>query len=477
MLFNSVEFLFIFLPAVLIVYFVLNKFRLIKLATIWLVGASLYFYSYWKLSYLPIILFSMLFNYGVGYTLSNENRLRINKKALMLFGIIGNVLLLGYFKYFDFLIENINTIFRADFNYMNILLPLGISFFTFQQIAYIVDSYEGKTKEYDFSTYALFVTFFPQLIAGPIVHHKEMIPQFENLRNRVVNWKNFSKGLFLLSIGLMKKVLIADFFAKTAGIGFSNAQILSFTESWLLIFSYTFQIFFDFSGYTDMARGIGYMFNIRLPQNFNNPYISTDIQEFWRRWHMTLSRFLRDYVYIPLGGNRLGDFKTYRNIFLTFLIGGIWHGANWTFVIWGIFHGAGSIINRFCRNFTFKLPLFASWLITFLYVALAWVYFGAKNIGSANQIIMKAFNPMLFDIPRIYFPQIRFRNSGLIFDFFLLVFIPLVIIFIHNDFFRKQIDNFKPCLRYAVFISAVFLIVSFILIKPDYASPFIYFNF
>ena len=477
MLFNSTEFIFIFLPITFIVYFLLNKLKLVKIATGWLVLASLYFYSYWKLDYLPIILFSMIFNYAIGYTLSNEKKLKINRKMLMIFGIIGNILLLGYYKYFDFLIQNINMFFHQNFNYMYIVLPLGISFFTFQQIAYIVDSYEGKTKEYDFLTYALFVTFFPQLIAGPIVHHKEMIPQFENLRNRFINFKNISKGILIFSIGLFKKVIIADFMAKCAGVGFSTSEALSFTEAWITILSYTFQIFFDFSGYTDMARGIGYMFNIELPQNFDNPYISKDIQEFWRRWHMTLSRFLKDYVYIPLGGNRCGNFKTYRNLFLTFLIGGIWHGANWTFIIWGVLHGIGVVINRIYKQFKIDVPNPVIWFITFLYVNITWVYFGANHISTANNILLKAFNPLLFDMPRIYFPTIRFKNSGNILDFWIIIIIPVLIFFIFNDTFRRLIDEFKPKLKYSVFIAIIFLIVILQLIKPDYTSPFIYFNF
>ena len=477
MLFNSVEFIFVFLPIALIVYFFLNKIKLIKMATGWLVVASLFFYSYWKLDYLPIILFSMIFNYAVGYTLSNEKKLKINRKMLMIFGILGNVCLLGYFKYFDFLIQNINFIFHQHFNYMHIILPLGISFFTFQQIAYIVDSYEGKTKEYDFLTYALFVTFFPQLIAGPIVHHKEMIPQFENLRNRILNYKNFSKGLLIFSIGLFKKVIIADFLAKCVTIGWVSFEALSFTEAWIVIFSYTFQIFFDFSGYTDMARGIGYMFNIEIPQNFDNPYISRDLQEFWRRWHITLSRFLRDYIYIPLGGNRKGNLKTYRNLFLTFLIGGIWHGANWTFIIWGVLHGVGSVLNRIYKQLKFEIPYALAWFVTFIYVNITWVYFGANHIKTANNILLKAFNPLLFDIPRIYFPEIRFRNSGNIFDLWIIILIPLLIFFIFNDSFRKLIDNFKPRLGYSIFIVVILFIAILQLIKPDYTSPFIYFNF
>lgn len=477
MLFNSLEFLFLFLPITLTIYFTLNKLRLLKLATGFLVIASLYFYSYWKLSYLPIILFSMILNYSVGYTLTNEQNLRINRKLLMILGIVANVLLLGYFKYFDFVIENINLILNVQFNYMNILLPLGISFFTFQQIAYLVDSYEGKTKEYDFLTYTLFVTFFPQLIAGPIVHHKEMIPQFENIRNRVINYKNLSEGLFLLSIGLFKKVIIADFFANAAQIGFSHASILSFSESWISIFSYTFQIFFDFSGYTDMARGIGLMFNIRLPQNFNNPYIAIDIQDFWRRWHMTLSRFLRDYIYIPLGGNRKGEFYTYRNLFLTFLIGGIWHGANWTFVIWGVLHGVGSIINRLYKNVSFSIHNKLAWFLTFIYISFTWVFFGSSNVNLACKIIQSAFNPLLFEIPRIYFPEIRFSSSGLTFDFFVLIAIPLVLFFVHNRFFRDFVDDFAPQKKYCLFISIILIIILYMLIRPDYTSPFIYFNF
>ena len=477
MLFNTVEFIFLFLPITLIVYFFLNKIKLIKVSTAWLVFASLFYYSYWKLDYLPIILFSMIFNYAVGSTLSNETKLKINRKMLLIFGILGNVLLLGYFKYFDFLIYNVNLIFHQSFNYFNIILPLAISFFTFQQIAYIVDSYEGKTKEYDFLTYALFVTFFPQLIAGPIVHHKEMIPQFENLRNRFINYKNLSKGLLLFSVGLFKKVIIADFVSKTAVSGFAGAVNLSFIEAWLTIFSYTFQIFFDFSGYTDMARGIGYMFNIELPQNFNNPYISVDIQEFWRRWHITLSRFLRDYIYIPLGGNRMGGGKTYRNIFITFLIGGIWHGANWTFIIWGIMHGIGSIINRIYKNTKLVMPFPLAWIINFFYINIAWVFFGAENITKAKYVLINAFNVLNFDIPKIYFPSIRFRSSGMEFSFWILILIPILIFFIFNDTFRKWLDNFIPSKRYSIFIIIILLIVLFEIIKPDYSSPFIYFNF
>ena len=407
MLFNSVEFLFIFLPVTFFVYFALNKLKLVTMATGWLVIASLAFYSYWKIDYLPLILLSMIFNYTLGTTLSNE-KLKINRKLVMLGGIALNVALLGYYKYFDFLIQNINALFHSDFNYMNIMLPLGISFFTFQQIAYVVDSYKGLTKEYDFLTYSLFVTFFPQLIAGPIVHHKEMMPQFANLRNRFINHKNITIGLFFLAVGLFKKVLIADYFSPFVQATFDIETHLTFIQSWLAALSYTFQLYFDFSGYCDMAVGLGYLFNIVLPQNFNSPYKADSIQDFWRRWHITLSRFLRDYIYIPLGGNRHGDLKTYRNVFLTFLIGGIWHGANWTFIIWGAIHGLAGCVNRLYTKFMPSLPKWISIGMTFIFVNFAWVFFRAKDLSRALDIIksmfgMNGFAPVIIDKLRFSF--------------------------------------------------------------------------
>lgn len=368
MLFNSVEFLFLFLPITFFVYFFLNKKKLVTLATGWLVAASLYFYAYWKLDYLPLILISMIFNYTVGYTLSHPSKLHINRKFVLMLGIIGNVGLLCYYKYFDFLINNINYVLHTGFDTLKIALPLGISFFTFTQIAYLVDAYRQEVKEYDFLNYALFVTFFPHLIAGPILHHSEMMPQFANIRKKIINNKYIAIGLFLIALGLFKKVLIADFFAPFVKQTFDVLPSLTCFEAWMASLSYTFQLYFDFSGYCDMAIGIGYLFNIELPQNFNSPYKATNIQDFWRRWHMTLSRFLRDYIYIPLGGNRKGTIKTYRNLFLTFFIGGIWHGANWTFILWGAFHGAATCIHKFFSNFNFKLNKYFATLGMFLFI-------------------------------------------------------------------------------------------------------------
>ena len=301
MLFNSYGFIFVFLPITFFIYFYLNHKKLTKASEGFLVCGSLFFYSWWNVAYLPIILSSLVFNYIIGRSLSKSSKnksKRFSKKTILTFGIVFNLSLLGYFKYADFLIENFNLTFDTNAELLQLALPLAISFFTFQQISYLVDSYRQETKEFNFLNYALFVTFFPQLIAGPIVHHKEMMPQFANTRSKVKNYRNIAMGLFIFSIGLFKKVVIADTFAVWATNGFDVAEKLGMIEAWVASLSYTFQLYFDFSGYTDMAIGIALLFNIKLPINFNSPYKATSIQDFWRRWHMTLSRFLKDYVYI-----------------------------------------------------------------------------------------------------------------------------------------------------------------------------------
>jgi len=388
MLFNSYEFIFIFLPLSFFIYFFLLNKRLVTGAKAFLVFASLFFYSWWNVSYLPLILTSMLFNYTVGNSL-NENfkKIRIHKRSLLTFGILANLSLLGYFKYTDFFLENFNLLFDGSVPLLHLALPLAISFFTFQQIAYLVDSYRAETAEYDFLNYALFVTFFPQLIAGPIVHHKEMMPQFASKWNLVKNYRNIATGIFIFSIGLFKKVVIADTFSKWATAGFDVAPTLNLIEAWATSLSYTFQLYFDFSGYTDMAIGAALLFNIKLPINFDSPYKATSIQDFWRRWHITLSRFLRDYIYIPLGGNRKGNFRTYINLLATFILGGIWHGAGWTFVLWGFMHGMALAIHRLWTNLGFRMNKYLAWFITFNFINVAWVFFRAKEFEDAIKVL------------------------------------------------------------------------------------------
>ena len=392
LLFNSYEFVFIFLPFSFFIYFFLLQKRLLIGAKGFLVFASLFFYSWWNVAYLPIILSSLLFNYLLGNAL-NENfkKIKIHKKSLLIFGIVVNTTLLGYFKYTDFLIENLNLALDTSVPLLHLALPLAISFFTFQQIAYLVDSYRGETAEYDFLNYALFVTFFPQLIAGPIVHHSEMMPQFSSRWNLVKNYQNIALGLFIFSIGLFKKIVIADSFAVWATTGFDTAATLNFFEAWATSLSYTFQLYFDFSGYTDMAIGAALLFNIKLPINFNSPYKALDIQDFWRRWHITLSRFLRDYIYIPLGGNRKGSFRTYTNLLATFIIGGIWHGAGWTFIFWGFLHGMALVIHRFWKALGMNMPKILAWFITFNFINIAWVFFRAKEWQDAIKVLKSMF--------------------------------------------------------------------------------------
>ena len=389
MLFNSYIFIFAFLPITFLVYFYLNHKRLTEASKGFLVLSSLFFYSWWNVVYLPLILVSMLFNYVVGSQLSKEEKgvKHYSHKMLLSIGVIANLSLLGYFKYSDFFISNINSLFNTQIPLLHLALPLAISFYTFQQIAYLVDSYRGETREYDFLNYAVFVTFFPQLIAGPIVHHSEMMPQFKNVRNQIKNYKNIAVGLFIFSIGLFKKVVIADSFAVWANNGFDVAETLSFFEAWATSLSYTFQLYFDFSGYTDMAIGIALLFNIKLPINFNSPYKATSIQDFWRRWHITLSRFLKEYIYIPLGGNRKGEMRTYTNLFSTFLLGGIWHGAGWTFVLWGAMHGLALVIHRIWKKFGFKMHTLLGWFITFNFINVAWVFFRANSFEDALKVL------------------------------------------------------------------------------------------
>lgn len=354
MLFNSPEYIFFFLPITLILYFLLLKYSSGNTAKTWLVFASLFFYAWWKLEYLLLISTSIIVNYYLGrYILRAKNKK--NAKLLLIAGIVLNVGLLAYFKYTNFFLDNLTWLLNDKFSALDIVLPLAISFFTFQQIAYLSDCYGDHDKDYNLLDYSLFVTFFPQLIAGPIVHHREMMPQFSELGNSRFHSSNFARGLFIFGLGLFKKMAIADTFAVWANAGYDSNAPLAFFDAWQVSLSYTFQLYYDFSGYTDMAIGAALMFNIRLPINFNSPYKALNIQDFWRRWHITLSRWLKDYVYIPLGGSRCTKTRTSINLFFTFLIGGIWHGAGWTFIIWGALHGVAIVIFRMWNQTGVKL--------------------------------------------------------------------------------------------------------------------------
>lgn len=391
MLFNSYFFLLLFLPLVLLGYYGLNKIKKYKASNWFLIGMSLWFYGFYNPWYFLIISFSIIFNYILSKALVPT--LKKPKKCLLFFGITINILIIFYYKYFNFFLENVNTVFGTDFILRKIVLPLGISFFTFQQISYLVDSYRGQTKDYNFSEYALFVVFFPQLVAGPIVLHKEMIPQFRDEKRRAFQAENFSRGFYIFVRGLFKKVLIADTFGVAVNYGFSDIPGLSSVEALVVSFAYTFQLFFDFSGYSDMAIGLGLMLNYDLPQNFNSPYKATSIRDFWDRWHMTLTRFLRTYVYFPLGGSRKGKMRTYRNVMVVYLVSGIWHGANWTFIVWGLLHGLFSCLNRAFQKIWDRIFVGIRWILTFFTVNLLWVIFRADSLTDAWTFLRKIFSP------------------------------------------------------------------------------------
>lgn len=397
MLFNSFQFIFVFLPITLIIFFALGSRNKHRPAMAWLALCSFFFYGWWNPAYLSLILFSILFNYGLGTILSNGQSAFKRQYALWL-GIFINLSLLGYFKYANFFIAQLQHVTALSFNIEYIILPLAISFFTFQQIAFLVDSYRHETKEYDFLQYCLFVTFFPQLIAGPIVHHKQMLPQFMQDDRFKVNIKNIAIGLSIFSIGLFKKTVIADGIAPYSNIVFDSAttaQPISFFIAWGGALAYTFQLYFDFSGYSDMAIGLARLFGIVLPLNFYSPYKSLNISEFWRRWHITLSTFLRDYVYIALGGNKNGVISRYKNLFLTMFVGGIWHGAGWNFILWGALQGFYLMSNLAWKELTanWSLPFpttikkFTAWSLTFVAVVIGWVFFRATSFDAAIAIL------------------------------------------------------------------------------------------
>ena len=397
MLFNSGEFCFIFLPVTLALFYAAAHFRLTRLA-IWILGiASALFYLYatpivpgpWGIPvppYLLLLLGSIVGNYAIGASLRHHR-----SRWFLAFGVFANLLVLSYFKYANFFVHNLDIWTGLGLSWPKIFLPLGISFYTFQSIAYLADCKQGKVGRHSMLDFAVFLHFFPQLIAGPIVHHREMLPQFRSLRTFVVNHRNLATGFALFTIGLAKKVLIADRFSNWVSEHFMHVDRLSPAQAWAAVISFGFQLYFDFSGYSDMAIGLGLLFNVRYPQNFNSPYKSVSLIDFWRRWHMTLSRFLRDYVYIPLGGNRLGKGRRYVNLMITMLLGGFWHGAAWTYVIWGAWHGFFLAVNHAWEERGWKLPHGVGRLLTLLVVFLGWAFFRSHGFQESLTLLSTMF--------------------------------------------------------------------------------------
>ncbi|TLT00450.1 MBOAT family O-acyltransferase [Aliarcobacter cibarius] len=460
MLFNSYEFLLLFLPITLILYFYLNSIKMVTLSKLMLVIASLFFYSWWNSIYLLLILGSMIFNFIIGRSLG-----KTASKALLIFGIIGNVALLGYFKYTDFFIENFNWVLSKDVDLLHLALPLAISYFTFQQIAFLVDNYRGEVKEFSFLNYSLFITFFPQLLMGPIVHHKEMMPQFALKWRSILRWENISLGLFIFAIGLAKKTLIGDPLTDYAQYAFDNAQKLTMIEAWYASTSYVLSYYFDLSGYADMAIGIAKMFNIDLPKNFNSPYKARNFADYWRRWHMTLSRFLGDYIYKSLGGNKNIVWIIYLNIMITFFVSGFWHGAGWTFVVWGLLNGIFVVMAHMMKKANLEMNFYVAWFLMFIGLIITRTLFVAKDFSDAWYVTKTMFNPM------------NLKFEGLVYIDPILQSLYLAIALILALGFKNSAqiaENFKPNIKYTLY-TIVLLATS--LFTFSSAKEFLYFQF
>lgn len=405
MLFTTAVFACLFLPLVLAGFFAASQISHTAAAT-WLFGASIFFYGYWMPEFTLLLLASICGNFLIGKQIGSTSR--PEARWWLMGGLVANLILLAYFKYANFFVANFNVVLGTNWSIGKVLLPVGISFYTFTQIAFLADAYQKGVREYKFAHYGLFVTYFPHLIAGPVLHHSQMMPQFSDERTYRWNGAHVAGGLAIFAVGLFKKIVLADGISPYADAVFKPSDTgLSpdFHEAWLGAFAYTFQIYFDFSGYSDMAVGLSWMFNIRLPFNFNSPYRATNISEFWRRWHMSLSTFLRDYLYIALGGNRHGSVRRYTNLATTMVLGGLWHGANWTFVFWGALHGVYLVVNhglraacgeallaRLSRNYIFRL---LAWVLTMCCVIVAWVFFRAETFAGASRILygMAGRNP------------------------------------------------------------------------------------
>lgn len=390
MLFSSYEFVFAFLPITTVVYFALSKINNPYPQRAFLAAASLFFYSYFEWSYFLIISVSILVNFILA-KISLAGKLQNIKKVLFALSVVFNVGLIGYYKYYDFTVDTINSIASTDIPLKNILIPLGISFFTFQQLSFQLRTLKTDSKKLNFIDYTLFVSFFPQLIAGPIVLYNELVPQIEDSKKRFLNTENLATGFSIFTYGLFKKLIIADELALIVGNGFGATSSLGVLPMWVTAFAYTFQIYFDFSGYSEMAIGLGKMFNYDLPVNFLTPLRSASITEMWQRWHITLGRTLAELVYIPLGGNKKGKLRKKINLFIVFLVSGLWHGASWTFVLWGIAHGAARVFEDCFPKLLTKIPMFIRRVFTLVFVVLAFVIFRAESIGQAFGIFRQMF--------------------------------------------------------------------------------------
>lgn len=480
MLFNTFSFTFMFLPLVFLASLTLKRLSNKNFYLCFLVTASLFFYSIFHPIYIFLILSSIIFNY-LSARLLIDIKANLNRKAFFIFIITTNLLFLIYYKYFNFIVYNINSIFTFNFENETVVLPLAISFFTFQQIAFITSIYKHEIKEFSFIKYFLFISFFPQLIAGPIIKFKEFYPQISS-SIKITTSKGFMiVGLYIFSLGMFKKIVISSYLASTADpiyYNFNNALPVNFLDSWFALLAFSLQIYYDFSGYTDMAIGLALCFGIRLPINFYSPYKAKSIKDFWSRWHITLSRFLKEHLYIPLGGNKKGKYKSLYNVLITMLLGGIWHGASWNFVLWGLYSGTLVCLERILSNYNFlRLLVFNNKIRTFyvfLFISLGWVLFRCDDIYSATLMIKTLF----------------FINNSFETKFFDIISIIAIILIMLITFIlpnsceiqkklEKRIFLNKTSYKFVLFLVFIFLVFCFILSSPtqNISREFIYFQF
>ena len=546
MLFNSYIFIFLFFPLCLVGFYGLKKVNS-TWAKVWLIGFSLWFYGYFNIRYLYIMILSILLNYvayrlmmrvdGSVHTVKTDaeaaNKAHVNsathpfisKRKILITGVSANLLLLFYFKYFDFFIVNINAVFSSSIALRNIVLPLGISFFTFQQISFLADTYRGELKECRFVDYALFVSFFPQLIAGPIVTHDEMLPQFKDIGTKRFDDDTFCRGLFIFILGMGKKVLIADTFGVAVDTGYGMLGEIGSMDAVLIMLFYTLQLYFDFSGYCDMAIGIGKMMGIEITINFNSPYKACNIFDFWKRWHITLSRFFTKNIYIPLGGNRKGNARMYANLFLVFFLSGLWHGAGWNYILWGVMHGVLYCVTRWVQRnakariaenvsggieaedekdenkkdldknrvtillrkignaFTYTLKVF----ITFLYVNAAWVFFRSESIGQAVDLFNRMFTGGIaipsvtiaeaFNLDEFWYVLKVLHLTDFTYSKYILM-VAFTIVILLATFFGKNVQEIAKKWKMS-WISAIAIAIVFVwcVVSLSGVSTFLYFNF
>lgn len=503
MLFNSYIFIFAFLPICIVGFYLLKGVNPIG-AKLFLTAMSLWFYGYFNIRYLAIMLFSIAFNYVIFRLMES----RTAKKHILILGIIANLSVLFYFKYYDFFIESCNALFKTEMPLKGILLPLGISFFTFQQIGFLADAYRGEIKECKFYDYALFVSFFPQLIAGPVVNHNEMLPQFNKIGRKITS-EEIARGVYIFILGLGKKVLLADTLAHSVSWAYNLPMgEIKAVEAVLTVLFYSLQLYFDFSGYCDMAMGLAMMLGVKLPLNFNSPYKAVNIVDFWKRWHITLGRFFTKNIYIPLGGNRHGKGRMCLNFLIVFFLSGLWHGAGWNFIFWGIIHGILYVITKMSENVfnrsgralnksaykneraalcVNKVSTIIGRILTFAYVSLAWVYFRAPSVKYANHMLLSIVNTEWtapakafvdgFNLPEFWYALKVLHLADFSFSIYIIMIcftiFSLILVFCGKNTYELS-ENTAFKVPTAIMLAVIFV---WCVVSLSGVSTFLYFNF